>query len=229
LAQYETDVLAKAGGVAKGGFYYTSAGVVKVRVMPDIPRWLGPFSVQTTVSSIAPLEGVFPSSGAFSGDFTVAALITSVQTSGSRDIVSIGPHRFWLERRQNDGDWELHNETLAPMNDWGTDGVYLRRYWGLSYLSTSTPYWFIFAVKTVSGKSTIDFNLYTANTLSVPPRGTGGNSQDARYHFQDAYFPVSNWPTISDNTLLVWGSMPLSKVAYAQSYYTLPEIAPMLV
>ena len=70
LAQYETDVLAKAGGIAKGGFYYTSAGIVKVRVMPDIPRWLGPFSVQTTVSSIAPLEGVFPSSGAFSGDFS---------------------------------------------------------------------------------------------------------------------------------------------------------------
>ena len=44
LAQYETDAQAQVGGVARGGFYYTSAGLVKIRVTPDLLRWPGPYS-----------------------------------------------------------------------------------------------------------------------------------------------------------------------------------------
>lgn len=228
LAQYETDAQAQVGGVVRGGFYYTSAGVVKVRMMPDMLRWPGPYSVDSTLSSLTPVGGLFPAD-AFMGDFTVVVRFSGLQTTGGRGIVSIGGHYFTLDRRSSDGDWWLHNDSLSSLKDASNGEIYLRRFWGLSALSSSTPYWFIFAVKTVSGATTIDFNLYTTDTLIVPPRGTGGNSADARYHIQDAYFPVANWAPIASNALAVYGSGSPANIAYVKGYYTLPQIAPMLV
>ena len=63
----------------------------------------------------------------------------------------------------------------------------------------------------------------------VPPRGTGGNSADARSHIQDAYLPVANWAPIASNSLAVYGSGSPANIAYMQGNYTLPQIAPMLV
>ena len=162
------------------------------------------------------------------GDFTVVVRFSGLQASGGRGIVSIGGHYFTLDRRAAEGDWWLHNDSWS-LRDASNGDIYLRRFWGLSALSSSTPYWFIFAVKTVSGATTIDFNLYTTDTLVVPPRGTGGNSADARFHLQDAYFPVANWAPIASNSLAVYGSGSPANIAYMQGYYTLPQIAPMLV
>jgi hypothetical protein len=162
------------------------------------------------------------------GDFTVVVRFSGLQTAGNRGIVSIGGHYFTLDRRAAEGDWWLHNDSLS-LRDASNGDIYLRRFWGLSALSSSTPYWFIFAVKTVGGATTIDFNLYTTDTLVVPPRGTGGNSADARFHLQDAYFPVANWAPIASNSLAVYGSGSPANIAYMQGYYTLPQIAPMLV